>query len=235
MFRNTTEGISFVGHAIKAHMKLTSIVNLQPERLELLPLFFPAYFMETTLTRAENFILQYDVTSQRELILIEGSYTNYIIISHKIYKEDWDDEKLKELALEFRRIHFKSRKRTLAEIESGNPDFNSQLKQFLFYGTTPIEETSEVLELFSSFGTMKFTEQFIRVCEVHPPPAVVAAMFTFLTKVFSENANLFYKKKFMALSSKVKDNYLQSYDILRRNRYADYVLEHAAFFNNLIK
>ena len=170
-----------------------------------------------------------------ELRKVRENYQNAIIISTKLYDELWDDEVLREKALEFRRVNFKTRKRTLADIPSEDPQFFiDNLISFMFTGEYNFIEDEGIMELFQSYGSLQFSDLFMKKVQEYPLSKVVASMFTFLSKVNNDSTTVFYKRKYQALGTKIEANFINAFDYLKRYNNHD-ELSYLAFFQMLVK
>lgn len=211
------------------------IVACEPVYERLIFFLFPDYSVETVLAKPEKFILKRDVTGPNDRNILEN-YDNFIILSTKLYDETWDREFFKNAALDFRRKHFKTRKRVLTELDSLEPEeFCDNLISFMFTDQFNIVPEEEIMDLFNSYGSVSFIQTFLDKSKTIPVPKLVSTMYTFLSKVMSDTSTIFYKKKYQAYGEKIKRNYLQSLDNFIVCEDDNFGLKYIQFFMSLVK
>lgn len=214
---------------------MVKLINIEPQYERILTFLYPSYAIEEQFGKYEKFIIKRDIGSPNELRKVRENYQNAIIISTKLYDELWDDEVLREKALEFRRVNFKTRKRTLADISSEDPQFFiDNLISFMFTGEYNFIEDEGIMELFQSYGSLQFSDLFMKKVQEYPLSKVVASMFTFLSKVNNDSTTVFYKRKYQALGTKIEANFINAFDYLKRYNNHD-ELSYLAFFQMLVK
>ena len=120
----------------------------------------------------------------------------------------WDEEKIKQECLEFSRIRFKNRKKTL---NTTRETFIKDCIDFIF-GIPNIEEDSEINELFESFGSGMFPSKFFKISERIPHQQVFASMITFISKIRKDTNSAFYRKKAMLFEDKINKNIYDALD-----------------------
>lgn len=214
---------------------MVKLINIEPQYERILTFLYPSYAIEEQFGKYEKFIIKRDIGSPNELRKVRENYQNAIIISTKLYDELWDDEVLREKALEFRRVNFKTRKRTLADIPSEDPQFFiDNLISFMFTGEYNFIEDEGIMELFQSYGSLQFSDLFMKKVQEYSLSKVVASMFTFLSKVNNDSTTVFYKRKYQALGTKIEANFINAFDYLKRYNNHD-ELSYLAFFQMLVK
>lgn len=214
---------------------MVKLINIEPQYERILSFLYPSYSLEENFGKYEKFILKKDIGTPNDLRKVRENYQNAIIISTKLYDELWDDEVLRDKALEFRRVNFKSRKRTLSDIPSDDPQFFiDNLISFMFTGEYDFIEDEGIMELFQAFGSLQFSDLFMKKVQQYPLTKVVASMFTFLSKVNENSTTVFYKRKYQALGTKLNHNFLEAFDYLKRHNNYD-ELSYLMFFQMLVK
>lgn len=195
---------------------MVQIINIDPVYERLLPFLYPSYSIETALQKFNKFILKKDITNPVDMRILRDNYEDCVVISTKLYDEFWDEEKIREKALEFRRVNFKTRKRTLADLSSDDQvSFIDNILSFMFTGEYDFVEDEGIMELFNSYGSLKFSDLFMQKCEIYPPSKVIASMMTFLSKVNDSATTAFYMKKNSVLGSKIKENFTEALEYLK--------------------
>lgn len=185
-------------------------LNIKSEYIPLLLFLYPSYSLLDKLVQNNNFIIVKDITSPAEKNTLDFRYEDCIFISSKVFDENWTEDVLKEKFLEFARVRFKSRKKTLKITETGN-EFVEAIKQLIF--VNPLQEElndNEVVFLFSEFGSANFSKAYFRCLATHPFPVVRSALMTFIQKVIIGEASIFYRKKNMLFGEKIKHNFLKA-------------------------
>lgn len=179
------------------------VVSVKKEYVTLVEALYPQYNKVDVVGQPSHFIVEFEVTSQEQLYKLE-SYEPCIVISSVIFDEKWTEEEFKQKALEFRRVNFKSRKKTLHELDGLQGDeFVEALLSFLYTGSTPLEET-DVLPVLTSIGSASFVTLYLEAIQQYPESKLQAAILTFLQKVQVDMESLFYKKKALQIGSKLK-------------------------------
>lgn len=195
---------------------MVQIINIDQAYERLLPFLYPSYSIETTLQKFNKFILKKDITNPVDMRILNENYEDCVVISSKLYSEFWDEDKIRELALEFRRVNFKTRKRTLADLSSEDSTiFIDNIISFMFTGEYDFIEDEGIMELFNSYGSLKFSDLFLQKCEIYPPSKVIASMMTFISKINDSATTAFYMKKNSVLGPKIKDNFIEALDYVK--------------------
>lgn len=185
-------------------------LNIKSEYIPLLLFLYPSYSLLDKLVQNNNFIIVKDITSPAKKNTLDFRYEDCIFISSKVFDENWTEDVLKEKFLEFARVRFKSRKKTLKITETGN-EFVEAIKQLIF--VNPLQEEfndTEVVSLFSEFGSANFSKAYFKCLKTHPFPVVRSALMTFIQKVIIGEASIFYRKKNMLFGEKIKHNFLKA-------------------------
>lgn len=208
---------------------MVQIINIDPAYERILSFLYPRYSIETELQKYDRFIVHKDITCPAERIRVENNYSDCIIISTKIYHELWDADLIKEKAIEFARVNFKCRKRTLSELSSEDPHiFIDNIISFMFTGELDFVEDEGITELFNQYGSVKFNELFMQKIEEYPPSKVIASMMTFITKILNPGQSVYYKKKNSVLEKKIRQNFEEAFTYLQR--YGDFNNMHYLYF-----
>lgn len=213
---------------------MVQIINIDPVHERILPFLYPNYSIEETLQKFDKFIVHRDVTSPSDKMRIEGNYDDCIIISNKIYNEYWDADVLKQKALDFARINFRSRKRSLNDLSTEDPQlFIDNLISFMFTGEFDFVEEETIVELFNVYGSQKFNDMFMQKLQQYPAQKVIASMMTFITKVLNPGNSVFYKRKCSVLSEKIKYNFKSAFTYLKYHEDLNN-LHYLYFFQKLV-
>lgn len=211
------------------------VINLDKEYLSLLGFFYPSYsILQPGDGMVSNFIVVKDVKSKAERDTLDYYYSNGIVVSTQIFDEVWDENKLKEEAIAFMHRTFKSRKKTVPIKDLKGYDFVEALIKFMFTEQPPVQESSEVLELFSKFGSKSFDPLFVKLCAEVSVPQITAAMFTFLNKICRDTNSIFYKKKQQVYFPKIKKNFQKAYNHFRFREKDRYGLSFLKFYQELL-
>lgn len=186
------------------------VINIKEAYKPILFILFPSYTEVKEIQQPDSFIITRDVKTQMELYKL-SSYKDCLILSNVLFEEQWDENKLMELALNFRRVNFKSRKKTLKELENlRDSEFCDALIQFTLTGELPLVE-EDILPLLDSIGSMSFIETYLKTIKVVPERKVQAAILTFITKVRTNiTDSLFYKKKALQFKNNLDKNLIQA-------------------------
>ena len=127
---------------------MVHIINIKPEHIRILPFLFPTYSIISDFSKLNRFIAVKDINSKRELDDFDFYHEDCVVVSTRLYREFWDEDKLKELAINFARVNFKCRKRLLTEIDNERPDFVDALISFMFTGEIDTISEEEIMDLF---------------------------------------------------------------------------------------
>lgn len=187
------------------------VISIKPEYVRFLLFLYPTYTFTQSGNVVNKFITCRDIKSPAEMNSVKYHYSDAVIVSSQLYDEVWDEEVLKNKCVEYARVHFKSRKKSVPVVATEGDEFIDELIKFMFGGMSFSDEGS-IFELFNSFGSKAFDEQYIKYLETHPFPPLKAAMLTFISKVISDSTSIYYKKKFMQYGSKIKINFIRAYD-----------------------
>lgn len=215
-------------------MTTVKVINIEKSFEPILLFLFPQYSWEEQLVRYDKFIVHKEISSPNQMRQVKENHENGIVISEKLYDELWDADKLRELALDFRRNHFGTRKRQLSDLSADDSElFINNLVSFMFTGEYDFIEDEGIMDLFNSYGTAQFSDIFMDKIEKYHPDKVIASMMTFISKIMSSEGSVFYKRKNQALWSKVRVNFIKSFDYLKSSNKDS--LNYLMFFNLLVK
>lgn len=212
-------------------MSNVKVINIVPEYEVILGFLFPEYTITDSAAVTSKFITHRTVKSKAEREALDWQYADCIFISTQIFDEVWDEEKIKQECIEFSRLRFKNRKKT---INTTKEAFAHDCINFIF-GVSNIEEESAITELFDSFGSQAFPQKFFKLCEELSYQQVVAAMITFISKIKKDSTSVFYKKKAMLLEDKLNSNMLTAIDAYNLGINADNGVLECSLFMNLVK
>jgi hypothetical protein len=214
---------------------MTEVINIEPCYERLLGFLYPKYSFEVQLAKPQYFILRKDIGSPSEMRVVKELYSDCVVISTKLYDELWDREVLKQKAIDFARRHFSCRKRTLSEIVTEDAtEFCDQLIKFMFTGTVDVMEEEDILELFNAFGSVSFTDVFMKSCSKNGADLTFSSVMTFISKISPDATSVFYKKKYQALGLKIKKNLMDASDYLNQVKTRD-ALTYLYFLQLLIR
>lgn len=182
------------------------VINIKEAYKPILFVLFPSYTEVKEIQKPDSFIITRDVKTQMELHKL-SQYKDCLVLSNVLFDEQWDEKKLIEMALEFRRVNFKSRKKTLHELEElRDSEFCDALITFTLTGELPLAE-GDILPLLETVGSMMFVEKYFETIQQVPEKKVQAAILTFLTKVKTNMTDsLFYKKKALQFKANIEKN-----------------------------
>ena len=216
---------------------MVQLINIDPQHERILLFLYPnySYVQGTSTNYYSNFIMRRDITTPAERNRVYDQYDDCVIISSRLYDELWNADVLKSKALEFARVNFKSRKKTLNDLSSDDPQFFiDNLISFMFTGQYSFVEDEGIMELFQAYGSTKFEDLFIHKCEQFSTGKVVSSMLTFLSKITPEASSVFYKRKYQALGAKIKQNYGNAFDY--HKKYGDNtMLSYLMFFQLMVR
>lgn len=207
------------------------VINILPEYEPILSFLFPEYSLTDSAAVTSKFIVHRTVRSRVEREALDWQYSDGIFISTQIFDELWDEEKIKQECIEFSRIRFKNRKKTL---NTSKETFIKDCSDFIF-GIPNIEEDSAITELFDSFGSAMFAIKFFNVCENLPYQQVAASVTTFISKIKKDSTSVFYKKKAMLLEDKIQVNMLEAVDEYNQSIQDHLGVNVCKLFMNLVK
>lgn len=185
-------------------------INIKSDYIPLLLFLFPEYSLVDKLVQNNKFIILKDIESPSEKNMMDFRYEDCVFVSHKVFDENWTEDILKEKFLEFARVRFKSRKKTL-KISNVGSEFVDDIKNLIFVNPQLEDsEDTEVIALFSEFGSSNFSKNYFHVLKTHPFPVVRSALMTFIQKVIIGESSIFYRKKNMLFGDKIKKNFLKA-------------------------
>lgn len=186
------------------------VISIKPVYIPLLYILYPQYNPVKEIQQPDSFILIRDVTSREDFYKI-SKYPDCLVISKTLFGEQWDEKELCKQALEFRRVNFKSRKKSLPEIESlRDDDFTEALTNFIMTGILPLQE-EDIMPVLTSIGSSSFAQVYLTSIQNYPEAKLRAAIMTFLSKIaVGTSESLFYKRKTIQLGSRLKSNLTKS-------------------------
>ena len=167
---------------------------------------YPQYSFLTEFIKYNRFIIKHDVASMGDMNRVKSIYDECIIISSRLYDELWDEEKLQSLFLEKSRKLSGSKKRTLSIPFEDKDSFVLSLVYFLYTGEYSEQQEERITNLFSLYGSLAFNVEYLKLSNSIPSSKLFASMMTFITKLFTDSTSIFYKKKYMLLSGKIRNN-----------------------------
>jgi len=217
-------------------MKL--VINIKDDLFDIIPFLYPNLSIEHELRKSDRFILKMDIRSKKDMMNLEDRFDDYVVISKVLYNENWDEAKIIEQLIEFSRVRFKCRKRTLPELLTlEGHEFIDRAKQFMFEGSLNQEEEESILELFNLFGQAKFIERFLQMAETIPVQKLVSSINTFVTKVAAgrDSSSLFYKKKAIVLDTKIISNYKKAIENFNYSHRDPHGLNYLKFYIDLVQ
>ena len=177
------------------------IINIQKEYEDVLYFLYPDYSM----SRSVDFcVFTEDIKEHERLEYYRGAYSNAVIISRVLYDELWDVEKISDKVLNFRRVHFGCRKKSL---KLSQDKLVEEAVEFIVSGKSPDEsvEDTKTIDLFNSFGTRDFPYRFFTLSKTVPVPILVRTMLTFMTKVLTSGSS-FYARFNRAYAKRMRGN-----------------------------
>lgn len=182
------------------------VINVKPTYLPLLYILYPQYNLVKEIQQPDNFIIVKDITSREDLYKV-SKYSDCLIVSKTLFEAQWDEKELCKQALEFRRVNFKSRKKSLPEIETlRDTDFVEALTTFIMTGALPLQE-EDIMSVLMSIGSASFAQEYLNSIQKYPEAKLRAAILTFLSKVLAGvSESLFYKRKVAQLQARLKAN-----------------------------
>lgn len=212
-------------------MSSVRVINILPEHEPILSFLFPTYAITDSAAVTSKFITHRTVRSKAEREALDWQYSDCVFISTQIFDELWDEDKIKQECIDFSRIRFKNRKKTLT---TNKDTFVKDCVDFIF-GVPSLEDESSITELFESFSSASFPTKFFNICESYPYQQVVASMITFISKIRKDSTSVFYKKKAMLLEDKINANMLESIDEYNQTLVDGYGVNDCKLFMNLIR
>lgn len=211
------------------------IVSVKREYIPLLLVLYPDYEYVTSGPANRKFIMEKEVADPATKNRINYLYNDCIIVSNKLFDELWDEEVLKQKAVEFARVRFKSRKRTLQTIATEGSPFVEEVKNFIFNpGVEDEENTESVLKLFDLYGSAAFSEYYLKLLESQPFPKIRASLVTFIQKVIIGESSIYYRKKNAVLGDKLKNNFYKAYSSYRERNGGSKELSFLKFLTDLL-
>lgn len=209
------------------------VINIKPEHERILLFLYPTYSYSDSVRTVSKFITHKDVCSRVERDNLDFRYQDAVIISNRIFDEVWDEETIKNKVLEFSRVTFKSRKRTI-EIDKDDY-FVDNLIKFLFSQEDSSTEDSSIMNLFNTFGSKLFNKEFLTLAQYIPVSVLTASMNTFITKIIQEeSSSIFYKKKSILFKDKIRSNFIKAYDSYSLRDKDSTGLSYVKFCNDLV-
>lgn len=185
------------------------VINIAPEREQLLGFLRPTYTITDSPAVTRNFIVHRNIKSRAERDGLDVFYQNGIFISSQIFDELWDDDRIIQEVVKCSHKFFKNRK---TKLTPSKDNFNQDCINFLF-GIDTVEESDEDIHLlFEAFGSVKFIETWVNLTNSRPWQAVNAAMTTFLSKIKKDSVSVYYKKKAMLWEDVIKKNKMKALD-----------------------
>jgi hypothetical protein len=184
------------------------VINIKKEHEIILGFLYPNYtIIKDSLYLSDDFIINKDIKSRTEREYLDVRFNNCLVISTMLFDEFWNEEVLEQKALEFARVHFKSRKKTISIDHDDN--FIENLLNFMFLQNDE-EESKEIFRLFDSFGSKTFNSVFLELSTEVPVPVLIASFNTFIYKILNvSNQTVYYKKKSLLFGEKIKANLIK--------------------------
>lgn len=213
-------------------MSNLQIISTKSEYIRLLLFLYPTYFYTEYANVNKDFIVRRDIKSKAEKDLLCYRCESGIVVSNVVFDELWDENKLKEKALQFAHDRFGSRKKVLDIGKMEGNELVDYLIKFMFFGNFGDEEDSSITELFDAFGSARFFEKFLQLSERHPVQQLIASMMTFISKIFSSES-IFYKKKNILFAGKIKKRFVYAYDSYMQRENDIYGLSFLKFIEDL--
>lgn len=210
---------------------MVKVINIKPEYELILGFLYPNYAITDSLSVTSKFITHRNVKSKIEREALDLYYTDGVFISSQIFDEIWDEDKIKQECIEFSRLKFKNRKKTII---TSSDTFIQDCVNFIFQSSSE-EEDLAITKLFDSFGSAEFISQFVLLSEKIPYQKLTASMITFLSKIKSDSNSAFYKKKALLYEKKINDNMLSALDNYNNSNRDESGLNECSFFVQLLK
>lgn len=207
------------------------VININPEYERILTFLYPTYAFTDSPAVLSKFITHRDIKSKRERESLDIRFDDCIFISSQIFDEVWDEDMIKEKAIEFARLHFKSRKKTIPQCTD---NFIDDVINFMF-GVSSEEETSLIYELFEAFGSVSFVKEYFQKSKQVPIPVLNSALNTFITKVINSDTSVYYKKKNLIYGGKIKANLESALSSFLLREKDSYGLSIVKFYTDLYK
>lgn len=182
------------------------VINISKDYEPILNFLYPTYTWLETPSKFRDFIVHKNITRKVDRELLDHNFESGVFISSQIFDSLWDEDKIKEQVLEYAKVKFKCRKKTLKTLNTEGPEFIAECVNFIFTGLTFEESETRIDELFRSYGSQQFLRLFLKFCEESGRGRTVAAMETFISKVLTGSESLYYKKAAMRLGSAIKQN-----------------------------
>nr|DAI54936.1 MAG TPA: hypothetical protein [Caudoviricetes sp.] len=212
---------------------MVKVINIQDSYIPLLFHLYPQYSFLTEFIKYNRFIIKHDVASMGDMNRVKSIYDECIIISSRLYDELWDEEKLQSLFLEKSHRLSGSKKRTLSIPYDDKDSFVTALVYFLYTGEYSEQQEERITNLFSIYGSLSFNVEYLKLSNSIPSTKLFASMMTFITKLFTDSTSTFYKKKYMLLSGKIRNNLNNALSSYCRESADPFV--QLKFLNDLIK
>lgn len=187
-------------------MPNVKVINIEERYERIVSFLYPDYSIVDGLYQFNKFIIKKDVLSVAEKERLNYRYTDAIFISSRIYDELWNEDKIKEEVLNFAKAKFHSRKRTIKTLATEGDRFIDELILFMYTDFTLEDEESDIMELFSSYGSARFFDVFMQSCDRLSINQVCAALETFIQKVLMDTESTFYKRAKMRIEKSLRSN-----------------------------
>lgn len=182
------------------------VISILPEYEPILYFLYPNYSIVDNLFKFKNFIVHKEITTKIERERLDYQYENCVFISTRIFDEVWTPDVIRERVLQFAKEKFGSRKKVFRTLNNEGQAFVDECVAFMFTGRTFEEEESKIDDLFKSFGSNKFFQEFITQCSELGLNRTITSLETFITKVLGDIESIYYKKAKMRLERPLHQN-----------------------------
>lgn len=184
----------------------TKVINIPTAYECILPFLFPTYSICDPCYANSNFITHRDITSKTEREQIDIEYSDCVFISHKIFDEMWDEATIAKYALEFSKVHFKNRRKS---IPYDSKTFIEDILNGMF-GITSETEDAKISELFKLIGSSQLIPAIMQLSTEIPMQKIISAILTYISKIDKDSPNVIYKRAYIRFGGKLERNKMQA-------------------------
>lgn len=184
------------------------VINIAKKYECLLPFLFPTYSvcLDEECYSASGFITHRDIESKAEREMLDFKYSDCVIISQKIFDEMWDEKLIAEKALEFSKVTFKNRKKS---IKYETETFVDDIINGIFMVNSD-EEEAKVSELFNLIGSAQLLPAMMQLSKSMPIQKINSAILTFISKIDKDAVSPNFKRAYIRFGSKLDKNKMKA-------------------------
>ena len=176
-------------------MTSVQVIHIKKDYEPILAFLYPEYSILDDNDRPSSyFIAHKDMETRVELDAYQTKCSHGIFISNKLFDEDWTKDVIKDKCRAFVKAHKVHRKTKFTENSTTKNDTFVQDCIAYIMGVDSEDEDIGVSDLFNSFGTPRFANEFIMACDVRGVQPIIKACTTFIRKIHPDSSSTYYKR-----------------------------------------